>query len=185
MRTYKLFVFSDIFIIYVGIVAEIQGKTKFWGYLPVAADCGGQDTYANAPSGPQSKILVVKKGKMTFLPKRGKMTLLTPGTLDWGHLHRHPAPRNPPQLVPTYLGGFGLLHAHPWDGDAPFKIYPPFNSTGVPGQIDQSLTLGMYLPTYSFTLYLRFRQKVVFRMIGGAESRCASFSSIGRTASAL
>ena len=38
------------------------------------------------------KIPVVKKGKMTFLTKREKMTPLTPGTLDWGHLHRHSAP---------------------------------------------------------------------------------------------
>ena len=53
------------------------------------------------PPGPQSKIPVVKKGKMTFLTNRGKMTPLTPGTLDWGHLHRHSAPRNPPPLLPT------------------------------------------------------------------------------------
>ena len=55
------------------------------------------------PPGPQSKIMVVKKGKMTFLTKRGKMTPLTPGTLDWGHLHRlPPPPRNPPQLCLTF-----------------------------------------------------------------------------------
>ena len=49
------------------------------------------------PPGPQSKISVVKKGKMTFLAKRGKMTPLTPVSLDWGHLH---APC-PPQSAAT------------------------------------------------------------------------------------
>ena len=64
----------------------------------MAADCGGQDTYANAPPGPSQKNMVVKKGKMALLTKRGKMTPFTLGTLELGDLHRHPAPRNPPPL---------------------------------------------------------------------------------------
>ena len=64
----------------------------------MAADCGGRTPIRKCPPGPQTKISVVKKGKMTFLTKRGKMTPFAPGTLDWGHLHRHLAPRNPPPL---------------------------------------------------------------------------------------
>ena len=52
---------------------------------------------------------------MTFLTKRGKMTPLTPGTRDWGHLHRHPAPRNPPPLAvrPAVHGGTAAQHTTP------------------------------------------------------------------------
>ena len=81
------------------------------GVGPVAADCGGGGgrTPTQMPPGPQSKIMVVKKGKITFLT-RSKMTPLTPGTQDYGHLHRHPAPRNPPSLGGAYQLCINFVH---------------------------------------------------------------------------
>ena len=70
---------------------------------PSGGGLRGAGRLRKCPPGSQSKIPVVKKGKMTFLTKREKMTPLTPGTLHWGHLHRHSAPRNPPPLVPPEI----------------------------------------------------------------------------------
>ena len=38
------------------------------------------------------------KGQNDLFDQKGKITFLTPGIFDWGHLRRYPAPRNPPPL---------------------------------------------------------------------------------------
>ena len=69
----------------------------------MAADCGGQDAYANAPRLPvKNSENWSKSGKMSDFDQKGQSDALeNPGTLDWGHLNRHSAPRNPPPLKST------------------------------------------------------------------------------------
>ena len=64
----------------------------------VAAYCGGGGGKAPTQM-PPVKNSGGQKGQNDLFDQKGKMVPLTPGILDWGHLRRHPAPRNPPPLA--------------------------------------------------------------------------------------
>ena len=70
----------------------------------------GDRTPTQMPPRPPVKNSGGQKGQNDLFDQKGQMMPLTPGTLHWGHLHRHPAPHNPPPLPCALWHAYDHFH---------------------------------------------------------------------------